>query len=89
MREAQFNVLTATAVDLQQLLQDRTVTSAQLVNEYVAQINQHEPTLNALIAVAPREVLVRTAESLDEERLSGHIRSPLHGIPIVLKVILP
>lgn len=43
--------------------------------------------LRAVIALAPQAVLERETERLDQERASGHFRSPLHGIPILTKVI--
>ncbi|RAK97892.1 amidase signature enzyme [Aspergillus ibericus CBS 121593] len=80
-----FNVLTTNAVDLQQLLNKNQITSTQVIQEYFAQIDRHEPTLNALISPAPRAKVLEIATALDEERQNGHIRSPFHGIPIILK----
>lgn len=81
-----FDTLRTDAAGLQQLLQDGKITSVQIVNEYLAKIDAYNPRLNAFIAVAPRDVLLRAASSLDEERSRGRVRGPLHGIPIVLKV---
>jgi Asp-tRNA(Asn)/Glu-tRNA(Gln) amidotransferase A subunit family amidase len=36
--------------------------------------------------MAPESTLIERAKQLDRERLEGHSRGPLHGIPIVLKV---
>lgn len=84
-----FNPLAVNSADLQRQLQTNNITSVQIVNEYLAQIDRHESTLNAFISIAPREILLKTAERLDEERQTGRERSPLHGIPIVLKVYYP
>ena len=81
-----FNVLQTNAVELQQLLAASKITSVQIVQEYFAQIDRHESALNAFISLAPRNKVLRAAAALDEERQRGSIRSPLHGIPIALKV---
>lgn len=47
------------------------------------EIIQH---LNAFISVAPREIAITQAQKLDEERVNGSVRSPLHGMPIAIKV---
>lgn len=83
-----FDVLTTNAVDLQQLLTENKITSVQIVQDYFAQIDRYESGLNAFISSAPRDKVIRVATSLDEERRKGIVRSPLHGIPVVLKVCL-
>ncbi|KAJ5711486.1 amidase signature enzyme [Penicillium malachiteum] len=80
-----FNVLTTNAVELQQLLQENKITSAQIVGKYLAQIDRYESKLNALISPAPRDKVLKIAKGLDEERQRGQIRGPFHGIPIILK----
>jgi amidase len=88
MPSLHFDPLTTNAVDLQHLLQTGQITSVQVVEQYLEQIDRHEPALNALASIAPRESLRRLAASLDGERSQGRIRGPLHGIPIVLEVYL-
>lgn len=80
-----FNVLTTNAVDLQQLLEQNKTTSIQIVREYLAQVDLHEPALNALISPAPRNNVLAIATALDQERQKGKHRSHFHGIPIILK----
>ncbi|ETS78057.1 hypothetical protein PFICI_10119 [Pestalotiopsis fici W106-1] len=80
-----FDPLTTDAVDLQLMLESNKITSVQIIEQCLQQIERHEAVLNALISVAPRETLLHIAAALDDERRAGHIRSPLHGIPIVLK----
>ncbi|WP_020674206.1 amidase family protein [Amycolatopsis nigrescens] len=75
--------------DLRVLLDQRKVTSLQLVGEYLRRTAAYEnayagqPGVNAVIAVNPRARA--EAVRLDVERRLGHSRGPLHGIPIVLK----
>ncbi|KAL6412432.1 Amidase [Ilyonectria robusta] len=80
-----FNTLTTNAVDLQQLLEEDQITSIQIVQAYFAHIDFHESALNALISAAPREGVLAIAAALDQERQQGKVRSPFHGIPIILK----
>ncbi|KAL1846491.1 hypothetical protein Daus18300_014241 [Diaporthe australafricana] len=80
------NVVSATAGDLRDLLQAKQASSVQLVKAYLRQIAKHDAALKAFICLAPEENVVATAASLDKERLEGHVRSPLHGVPVVLKV---
>lgn len=80
-----FDVLTTTATDLQHLLAQNQITSVQVLQYYFTQIDHHEPLLNALISPAPRDKLLAIAAALDAERQNSGPRTPLHGIPIVLK----
>lgn len=81
------NVLTVTASELEAKLNDNSITSRQLVKLYLSQIAKYNGYLKAVIAVAPEELLDRTAAGLDAERAAGNVRGPLHGIPILLKVL--
>ncbi|KAG6357654.1 hypothetical protein INS49_013533 [Diaporthe citri] len=85
---ASLDLLTVTSTELQKLLSDRSVTSVDLVDAYLNQIqeqNHHGLELNAMISVTPSKVIFRIARELDREREQGKIRSPLHGIPITVK----
>jgi hypothetical protein len=78
--------LTATAAELQAELTKQNLTSTKLIKVYLEQIKNYNGYLKAVIATAPVDILERRASELDEERLSGKIRGPLHGIPILIKV---
>lgn len=82
------DVLTATAHELQVLLDKGAVNSQQLVKVYMGQIRKHNHfgmRLNALISVAPEESALAWAKAMDDERKASGKRGPLHGIPIVVK----
>ncbi|KAI7372540.1 amidase signature enzyme, partial [Hortaea werneckii] len=88
MANAQFDVLQLTAFEAGRLLDEKRTTSVELVEAYLAQINAHNHSglkLNALISVAPADLLLAVARKLDHERSSGRRRSSLHGIPFVCK----
>ncbi|PTB50725.1 hypothetical protein M431DRAFT_511647 [Trichoderma harzianum CBS 226.95] len=80
-----FNILTATADDLQRELSSGGITSKQLVKIYLSQIERHNDYLKAVISIAPEALLLERATILDDERQRGKLRSPLHGIPILVK----
>lgn len=86
-----FNVLLTTAAELQQRLSDGSLTSVDIIQTYLRQIEKHDRAgakLNAILSLAPRESLLKQAKRLDEERNEGKIRGDLHGLPIVVKVFL-
>ncbi|MBK5478905.1 amidase [Pseudomonas sp. TH21] len=59
------------------------LTSVSLVHYLQQRILKLDPQLNAVIELNPDAL--RTARELDQERASGKVRGPLHGIPILLK----
>ena len=81
--------LTVTAAQLQKLLAESKVSTVDLVELYLAQIEKHNhrgARLNAIISTAPREDVLKSAQSLDRERELDSVRGPMHGIPIIVKV---
>lgn len=84
----EFDPLEVSAYELSEMLNAGAITSVEIVEAYLQQIDQHNRRgrqLRALISVAPRHELMRIAKRLDDERLRGKRRGPLHGIPVVLK----
>ena len=62
------------------------LTATSLVEDYldrIQSIDQSGPRLNAVIEINPDALEI--AEKRDQEREFGKIRSPLHGIPIIIK----
>jgi amidase len=62
------------------------VTSEQLVRAYlkrIEEIDRSGPTLRSVIALNPHAL--DDARRLDGERKAGHLRGPLHGIPVLVK----
>ncbi|MGE5814712.1 MAG: amidase family protein [Acidobacteriota bacterium] len=78
-----FTVSEATILEMRAALASRRITSRQLVQQYLVRIALFEDKLNAAITVNPRAL--EEADARDRERAQGHIRGPLHGIPIALK----
>lgn len=80
-----FNPLTTSASELAALLDQGRITSVDIVNVYLDHIEANNARVMALISVAPRAIALARASSLDAERAASKQRSPLHGIPIVIK----
>ena len=59
----------------------RQITEATLAR--IAQIDRSGPSLRAVIETNPDALAI--ADSLDRERVAGHLRGPLHGIPVLIK----
>jgi len=81
-----FSVVEKSIPELQAAMQAGTVTSRDLVTQYLARIQAYDqmgPALNAFIYLNPRAL--DDAAALDAERRAGRVRGPLHGIPIVVK----
>lgn len=80
---ADFSVVETSIADLQRALEQRRITSRQLVIAYLTRIALYEDRLNAIITVNPNALA--EADALDRERAQGRVRGPLHGIPVALK----
>ncbi|KAK4145836.1 amidase signature domain-containing protein [Dichotomopilus funicola] len=81
-------LLTASATELQALLESGNLTSVQLVKACLNQIAKYDrlgPTLRAIVSTPPEEYIPSVAERLDKERAVGKVRGTLHGIPIIVK----
>ena len=78
-----FNVVGATIPEMRAAMEERRLTSRQLVLEHLIRIAFYEDKLNAVITVNPKAL--QEAEERDRERAEGRLRGPLHGIPIALK----
>ena len=83
---ARLDLVEATVPDLLRALQSGLITSEQLVEMYLARIAAYDdagPKLNAFLTVNP--YAVAEARELDAARHPGVARSPLYGIPVLLK----
>jgi len=63
-----------------------STSSRALVEQYLARIeavDRSGPQLRSIIEVNPDAIAFAT--QMDRERADGHVRGPLHGIPVVIK----
>src|SRR5213595_42404 len=80
---AGFDFIEATIPQLQAAMASGALTSAGLTMGYIKRIQSLNPTLHAVIELNSNAVAIATA--LDNERRAGHVRGPLHGIPLLVK----
>lgn len=83
---ARLDLVEATVPDLLKALQTKLITSEQLVEMYLARIAAYDdagPRLNAFLTLNPNALA--EARALDAARHPGIERSPLYGIPVLLK----
>lgn len=81
-----FDLENATVRSINHAFERGDLTSVQLVQMYLDRIEKYDqqgPEIQALINVNPNALQV--ARMLDAERRSSGPRSPLHGIPVILK----
>lgn len=80
------DLTTATVAQLNTAMASGKVTSEQLVSLYLKRIAAYDkngPAINSVITLNPKAL--ETAKALDIERKKSGPRSPLHGIPVLLK----
>ena len=75
----------ATIKELTSEMEAGHVTSEQITKMYIDRINAYDGKLklNSIISIVPDAL--DQARKLDKEREAGHIRGPLHGIPVLVK----
>jgi amidase len=81
-----FELDEATLDDLQQKMQQGTLTSKDITTLYLKRIDAIDKSgvkLNSVIELNPDALTI--AEALDKERREGKVRGPLHGIPVLIK----
>jgi amidase len=72
--------------DLQAQMEAGRATARRITQGYldrIAALDHSGPTLRSVIELNPDALAI--AAALDEERRSGAVRGPLHGIPVLLK----
>lgn len=83
---AVFQLEEATIAEINQAFDAGALSSRELVQLYLNRIDAYEdggPFLNSILTINPRAL--ETAAELDLERQLQGPRSPLHGIPVLLK----
>src|SRR5262245_50183744 len=78
-----FEFVEKTIPELQAAMASGEVSSKQLVKGYLRRIESLNPLLHSVIETNPNAVAI--AQHLDNERRKGHVRGPLHGIPLLVK----
>jgi amidase len=81
-----FELEEVTIGGLKERKEKRGATATSILHEYLARIealDRRGPELHHIIELNPDAEAV--AQKLDDERRAGHVRGPLHGVPVLLK----
>lgn len=81
-----FDLNEATVSQLQEKMKTGQLTSQAMTQKYLNRIelvNTNGPELGAVIELNPEALTI--ARQMDEERMAGKVRGPLHGIPVLIK----
>jgi amidase len=84
LKQVQLNELTLDELVLH--FENGEITSVDLVKHYLQRISaldQSGPGINSIIEVNPEALFI--ARNMDDERLNGKVRGPLHGVPVLIK----
>ncbi len=79
----EIDLQSVTISDLSAQLGDGRATARDLVEHCLVQIGVDDGKTNAVIELNPDALTI--ADQCDAERRCGHVKSPLHGIPILIK----
>ncbi len=86
VQQREFALAEATIDELQSGLASGRHTTRNLVELYRSHIDaldDNGPSLHAIIELNPDALVL--ADAVDQERKSGRVRGPLHGIPLLIK----
>src|SRR5881392_3236738 len=61
------------------------LSSREVMQAFLARIHKLNPTFNAIVNLAPDDVLLAQADDCDRELAAGKSRGWLHGIPVAIK----
>ncbi len=81
--ETQIELSEISALELQTGMKSGKFSSRMLVENYLERIKEIDPKINSVVEINPDVLLI--ADQMDKERKRGKVRSPLHGIPILIK----
>jgi amidase len=83
---SQHNYNEWTVAQLETAMANGNLTSEKLTKYYIQRIldlDQNGPGVNAVIELNPDALDI--AKQMDQERRHGHVRGPMHGIPVLVK----
>lgn len=84
-----FDLQTATIADINEAIDKGALSSEKLVQMYLARIEAYDkkgPKINSVITMNTKALA--EARAMDAERKTKGRRSPLHGIPVVIKDLI-
>ncbi|MCU1642548.1 MAG: putative amidase [Nocardia sp.] len=73
------------AAELSAAIHDRRVSCVEVMTAYLDHIEAVNPSVNAIVALRPREELMREAAAKDKLLADGHDMGWMHGFPQAIK----
>jgi amidase len=73
------------AAELGEAILSRRISCAEVMGACLDHIDAFNPAVNAIVALQPRERLMREASVRDDQLARGEIMGPLHGFPFAVK----
>ena len=73
------------ASELSERIHARRISCTEVMQGYLARIEQLNPRFNAIVNLASPDALLAQARQCDQELAQGHSRGWLHGIPQAIK----
>jgi amidase len=83
-RGTHINLLFSNTIDLAAAIRTDQVSATEVLEAHLAQIEQHNPVLNAIVIMDVEGARARAREA-DETLARGEVWGPLHGVPFTLK----
>ena len=84
MKMPMTNLLFSSACSMASALQNKTLSSVELIEMHLRHIEEVNPRINAVVQFAAERAL-QEARDADVALAKGKIRGPLHGVPITIK----
>ncbi|SAK44408.1 amidase [Caballeronia hypogeia] len=82
-------IVSLDAIALSHAIHAREVSCVEVMGAYLAQIDRLNPTVNAIVAMQDRDVLLALSAERDAQLSRNESLGPLHGFPQAPKDILP
>ena len=79
------DVVMLDALDLSEAIRRRDVSCVEVMTSYLAHIHRLNPQVNAIIALADDQALLRQAEERDRQLRRGEYLGWMHGFPQAIK----
>jgi amidase len=78
------DIVFSSTTQLAATIRARHVSATEVLNAHLAQIDKHNPALNAIVTLDAEHARERAREA-DEALARGQVWGPLHGVPFTLK----
>lgn len=78
------DIVFSSATQLSAAIRAGQVSAAEVLEAYLAQIEKHNPALNAVVTLDAEQAHQRAREA-DQALARGQVWGPLHGVPFTLK----